>query len=235
MLSFVLLITACSKDEDKDTTPPDMVTDLSAIASTGQVVLNWTEPTDVDLDSIKISVTPSDEVFLVAAGLNSATISGLINGTAYTFSICTVDKEGNKSEPVTVTAVPNTSFTVISPDQDNYSPVAGTFSADGQGHLVMTLTFNRPVDPTSFVGGQNIYFEGDVITQGTCVFTNFNKTVTFTTTETTAEIGLYFSFILTANEDGSVSIKDENGMTLDGNENGISGGDYILSGLYIIG
>jgi hypothetical protein len=240
-LLFILLFTACNKDEEEiDTTPPGLVTELSAVASDGQVVLSWTEPSDPDLDQIEVGYTPGTGVTLTqAAGLNGMTVSGLDNGTQYDFTVVTVDEEGNKSNAVHITAVPNEPFVVISPNQDNYNPAGGTFTTDGSGHLIITVTFNRPVDPTTVVPAVTIYFEGDAISQGTVSFTNQNKTLTFTTTDEIGDLGTFspdfnFDFFLIGTDVGSGFITDENGMVLDGDEDGEAGGDYELN-LIILG
>lgn len=238
-LLFIILFTACKKDE-VDTTPPGLVTELSAVASNGQVVLSWTEPSDPDLDQIEVAYTPGSGVILTqAAGLNGMAISGLDNGTQYDFTVVTVDEEGNKSDAVHVSAVPNVPFEVISPNQDNYNPAGGTFTTDGSGHLIITINFNRPVDPTTVVPAMTIYFEGDAISQGTVTYTNQNKTLTFTTTDEIGDFAtisgnIYFDFFLIGDDVGNGFITDDNGMVLDGDEDGEAGGDYELN-LYIIG
>jgi len=238
---LVLLFSGCKKDEEEvDTTPPGQVSDLVAIAASEEVVLSWTEPTDSDLDKIEISYTGSDVTLSQAAGLNGITVTGLTNGTVYTFNVVTVDLEGNKSQAVTVAALPNTPFVVTDPNQNNYSHAGvGFLSSDGSGHLIITVTFNRALDVSSVKPAQTIYFEGDAISEGSVSFSNENKTVTFTTTDPLSEFGtysgdVYFDFILIGDDAGNGVITDSNGMVLDGDKDGESGGDYVLN-LYVIG
>lgn len=241
-LLFVFLFTACDKKEDEDdidSTPPGLVSDLEATASDGQVILSWTEPGDADLDQIEVSYTGSSVVLSQAAGLNGMTVSGLTNGTEYDFSVVTVDETGNKSNAAIIAAVPNEPFVVVTPDQDDYNPAGGTFTTDGSGHLIITVTFNRAVDANSVVGAQTIYFEGDAISQGTVAFSNENKTVTFTTTDEIGDFAtfsgnVYFDFFLIGDDADNGVISDSNGMVMDGDEDGAAGGDYVLN-LYIIG
>jgi hypothetical protein len=241
-LLLIFLFTACEKKEDDiDTTPPMPVTELTAVPSEGQVVLSWTEPTCPDLDRIEISYTPGTGVILSQlAGLNSITLTGLTNGSSYEFEVRTVDETGNKSDAVTVTAVPNTPFVVVSPDQSDYFPAGGsTYSSDGSGHLIISVTFNRAVDLNSVVPAATIYFEGDAVSQGTVSFSNGNKTVTFTTTDELADFAIFsgniiFDFFMIGDDAGNGIIMDSNGMVLDGDEDGVAGGDYELN-LYIIG
>lgn len=237
---FTLFLFACNKEEVTDTTPPAQVSDLAFVAGNGEVTLTWTEPADADLDRVEISYTPgSDMIYSQSAGLKSITFTELTNGTVYSFSVVTVDVAGNKSQAVKISALPNTPFVVVSPDQNNYSPAGGTFTTDGMGHLIITVTFNRPVDISSIKPAQTIYFEGDAISQGTVSFSNDNKTVTFTTTDEVSAFGTYshdilFDFLLIGDDAGNGIITDSNGMILDGDEDGESGGNYILN-LYIIG
>ena len=241
LLVFVLLVSACKKERIHiDVTPPPMVTELIASPQDGFAILSWTEPISTDLVGIEITYSPgSSMVYSQSAGLNGATISGLSNGTAYDFSVKTVDEVGNKSDAVTVTATPNPPFVVVSPDQSDYNPAGGTFSSDGYGHLIISVTFNRPVDINSVVPAATIYFEGDAISEGTVIFSNGNKTITFTTTDEVADFATMggnavFDFLLIGTDDGNGVVMDSNGMVLDGDEDGLAGGNYELN-LYIIG
>jgi hypothetical protein len=238
-LLFILSFTSCKKDFDS--TPPGPVTDLQAKAGNGQVILEWTEPDDPDLFEIEVEVTfsPGSTTMLTqSAGTNGMIISGLQNGTQYNFAVVTVDETNLKSNAVHVTAIPNQPFQVVSPDQENYNPAGGTYSTDGNGHLIITVNFNRPVDPATVVPVQTIYFEGDDISQGTVAFTNGDRTITFTTTDEVTDFGtlsgdIHFDFLLIGDDTGNGAISDENGMILDGDEDGVEGGNYELN-LYII-
>lgn len=240
VLVLFFLLVSCKKEDDVDTTPPLPVTDLIASPRDGSVILSWTEPPCPDLDGIEISYSPgSSMVYSQPAGLNGATISGMPNGTAYEFSVKTVDVTGNKSAAVTVAATPNPPFVVVTPDQSDYNPAGGTFTTDGAGHLIITVTFNRALDLNSVVPAATIYFEGYAISQGTVEFSNGNKTVTFTTTDQWSAFAtpgqmIYFDFLLIGTDAGNGVVKDSNGMVLDGDEDGVAGGNYVLH-LYIIG
>ena len=241
ILMLVLLVSACRKERiNIDTTPPPPVTDLVSSPQDGTVILSWTEPNSSDLATIEITYSPgSSMVYSQAAGLDGATISGLTNGTEYEFSVKTVDQEGNKSDAVIIYDTPNTPFVVVSPDQSDYNPAGGTFTTDGANHLVISVTFNRPVDLNLIVPAATIYFQGDAISQGTVVFSNANKTITFTTTDNVVDFATiggnwYFDFLLIGTDAGGGAVMDSNGMVLDGDEDGMAGGNYELN-LYIIG
>ncbi len=100
-------------------------------------------------------------------------------------------------------------------------------------------TFNRPVDLNSVVPATTVYFEGDAISQGTVIFSNANKTITFTATDETVDFATisgswFFDFLLIGTDDGDGAVTDANGMVLDGDEDGEAGGNFELK-LYIIG
>lgn len=242
LLLATMILQGCKKD-DKDTTPPGLVTDLVAVPGVGKVSLSWTEPGDTDLKNIEIGITPGS--FLpasVPAGFNIVDISGLTNGTEYTFSLKSVDMSNNKSDSVNIIAVPNTPLVITDPDQDSYNPAGGpTYSVTAENKLQIILTFNRSVKPPSLVPGETIYVEAySTIFTGTVEMSNGNKTVTFTSTETMTSIctgssgDCLFSFLVIGTDTGNGTVEDTNDMILDGDEDGEPGGDYVLN-LRIIG
>ena len=90
--------------EKKDTTPPAEVTKLKATAGDGKVSLSWTNPADTDLYQVEITASPAagtlaNAVYLFAekGKAMSFTAEGLTDGTAYTFTVKTIDKSLNKS------------------------------------------------------------------------------------------------------------------------------------------
>jgi uncharacterized repeat protein (TIGR02543 family) len=95
-----------------DTTAPANVTGLTAAAGIGQATLNWTPPSDSDFASVEITATPVITAITVAKGTNTAVITGLTNGTAYTFTVKSVDTTGNKSTGATASTTPAVSFSV---------------------------------------------------------------------------------------------------------------------------
>ncbi|GHV74793.1 hypothetical protein AGMMS49940_20950 [Spirochaetia bacterium] len=93
-----------------DPTPPAEVSSLTATAGNTEVVLTWTDPADSDFDKVVITFSPEPpsgtSTVDVAAGTQTATITGLTNGTAYTFTVKTVDTLGNTSAGTPATATP---------------------------------------------------------------------------------------------------------------------------------
>lgn len=87
-----------------DTTPPAEVSNLAASAGDGQVTLSWINPTDVDFVSTTITASPGTYTTTLTG--NSKIISGLTNGTTYTFILKTQDESGNVSTGTIITATP---------------------------------------------------------------------------------------------------------------------------------
>ena len=90
-----------------DTTSPAEVTALNAVAGSGKVSLSWKNPSDEDLYQVEITAAPAagtlaNAVYLAAEKGKSMsfTAEGLTNGTAYTFTVKTIDKALNKSTGV---------------------------------------------------------------------------------------------------------------------------------------
>jgi predicted phage tail protein len=126
-----------------DTSPPAKVSGLSGTAGNGTVTLTWTDPPDADLASIEITWTPSGTTprtvakSTAANRANTTPITGLANGTAYTFTVKAVDTAGNKSEGETTG--PHTPADTTPP-----AKVTGLTPAAGNGKI--RLVWTDPAD-----------------------------------------------------------------------------------------
>jgi hypothetical protein len=89
-----------------DTTPPGPVLHLAAAPAAGQVTLTWTDPEDADLHHIEIAWSPGGVPVTVAPGTQTKTVTGLANGTLYTFTVRAADGAGNRSAGETAAAIP---------------------------------------------------------------------------------------------------------------------------------
>lgn len=85
-----------------DTTPPGPVSGLTANAGDGQVSLSWSNPNDGDFSNVEITYSGGS----VTTSGSSRTITGLNNGTNYTFTVRAYDNAGNASSSRSVSATP---------------------------------------------------------------------------------------------------------------------------------
>jgi hypothetical protein len=89
-----------SESSEPDTTPPAAVTDLTVSAGDGHVLIFWTDPADADFEKVEITFTPAaggiTQTIVITRGTQKADLTGLTNGTEYTFTVTTVDASGNR-------------------------------------------------------------------------------------------------------------------------------------------
>ena len=147
-LMLGMLVLGCHPNvSSKDTTPPAEVTELKPIPGNGKISLSWVNPADADLHQVEISATPAagtlaNPVYLSAekGKAMSFTAEGLTNGTAYTFTVKTLDKALNSSTGVTTEAVKPM-------DTSDKTPPAEVtdLKADVKGSAVL-LSWKNPAD-----------------------------------------------------------------------------------------
>lgn len=102
--------------ETLDTTAPADVTEPVAAAKDSSVVLTWKDATDEDIFGCLVSwkaesqgralVALEKDSLIAAKGQQGCVVTGLTNGTKYTFTVKTMDTSGNTSAGVTVKATP---------------------------------------------------------------------------------------------------------------------------------
>ena len=120
MLLIVLASVSCKQEPEPtpvDTTAPANVTNLTVAPKDTRVLLTWTDATDDDIFGYEVSYTGTNtnnravsamekSTLFVAQGSGGTYVSGLANGTEYTFTVKAMDTNGNKSEGVTASATP---------------------------------------------------------------------------------------------------------------------------------
>ena len=77
------------------------ITNLFGAPGDGQITLSWKDPSDKDLKEIEVTYSSKDTTIKIAKGVQTTIVTGLTNDTPYTFTLKTVDENGNKSEGVT--------------------------------------------------------------------------------------------------------------------------------------
>ena len=105
-------------DKKADETVPANVTDLAAQAKDSRVLLTWMDAADEDVYGYEVTYSGTNPInrvvfpaldsktMMAGKGAGGCYVSGLENGTEYTFTVKTVDTSGNKSEGVNVKATP---------------------------------------------------------------------------------------------------------------------------------
>lgn len=89
----------------------DPVSGLSAAPGDGSVRLSWATPGNAGTEVSGYRVTTSPAVggcISLSVAAPSATCSGLVNGTSYTFSVVAVDAAGRTTSGASVAAIPRT-------------------------------------------------------------------------------------------------------------------------------
>jgi len=112
------------------------------------------------------------------------------------------------------------------------------YSRDGNGRLVITITFNEPVKQSSVVVGKTLIVSGqaDNNAAGTLAWSPDGKTVTFTSTKTLDQLisprsttDAFFTLTIIGTDSGQGAVTDASGNRLDGDYDGTAGGDYKMS------
>lgn len=130
--AWCLLVMASCKDEEDKGTAPGPVTDVSATAGYGEIILKWKNPTDDNFYYVNIVydgpegkkvVKTTSKFSADASGYITDTIDGFVNTNEYVFTLTARHVQGAESSPVETTASPLTpvyqtilSSTTISPD-----------------------------------------------------------------------------------------------------------------------
>ena len=180
--------------DTSDKTPPAEVTELKAVAGNGKVSLSWVNPADADLYQVEITASPAagtlaHPVYLSAekGKAMSFTAEGLTNGTAYTFTVKTIDKALNKSKDgVSKTVTTNAASSVMSITLEQ-NPEQTIWTKDS---VTITVKSNTSIKEAKWKEGSG-HSAKDVLENGTAITGN--------------------SFTVTVNGIYSVAVQDNDG------------------------
>ena len=173
-------------DINADKTAPKDVKNFAVVNKDAAALLTWKDPTDSDLFGIEvtyckstssrvISVMEKESIF-VAPGTENAVITGLTNGTLYTFTVKAMDLSGNKSTGVTKTLTP--SIIEKSPLQITLTP---DVAAKTSGNVAVSVS--AVTDSASAVKKIAVKQGTDVAIDTVLKGTDITETKTFTVTE----------------------------------------------------
>ena len=169
-----------------DKTAPKDVKNFAVVNKDAAALLTWKDPTDSDLFGIEvtygistssraISVMEKGSIF-VAPGTENVLITGLTNGTLYTFTVKVMDLSGNKSAGVTKKLTP--SIIEKSPLQITLTP---DVTAKTNGNV--TVSVSAVTDSASAVKKIAVKQGTDVAIDTVLKGTDITETKTFTVTE----------------------------------------------------
>lgn len=173
----VLVIAGCSRNDSitgpSDSVLPVDVAELQIVMADSSVTLSWINPADSEYNHIEITFTPIvagvTQPIIVSKGVESKTITGLVNGMQYTFVVKAVDDTGNKSNGISqsIILVPNAAIVYLNNVKQIIRGFGGTNMpawigdltddqvekafGSGEGQIGMTILRIRvPYDSTQF-------------------------------------------------------------------------------------
>lgn len=128
LLVFILTIFACSNNDDGDSIPPGIVSNITVIPTNGGGIINYSLPADDDILYVKAIYTNSqgEEVFKVASKYNtSLEVNGLNQSTPVNVKLYVIDLNENVSNVVEVDFTPLESFIFLVQDSIDITPDLG--------------------------------------------------------------------------------------------------------------
>lgn len=112
LLKFAVLLAFSACNMATDETPPGDITNCSYEEKGEAVSFNWTNPSDSDYSGVEIRVASLDEnestfkTYFVSSKFSSFTVEELTNNVTYSFTFIAVDSSKNRSEGISINAVP---------------------------------------------------------------------------------------------------------------------------------
>jgi fibronectin type III domain protein len=177
-------------DPSNEVTPatvPDAPNITSVVPGDASVTVSWSAPFDEGspITSYSVAATPNDGSATVAGNLTSATISGLTNGTSYTFKVTASNALGTgpasaASSPVTPRTVPGKPTNVTATAGDSRATVSWTAPASNGGAAIQLYIV------TSAPGGKTATTPNGTTTTATVTGLTNGVPYTFTVKATNA-------------------------------------------------
>jgi hypothetical protein len=130
LFSIFILATliACSNNEDFDTTPPGILSNISVTPTNGGGIINYSLPSDDDILYVKAVYFNSqdEEVFRVSSKYNTfLEVNGLNQTSAVKVKLYVVDESENRSETVEIDFIPLKSFIFLVQESIAINPDLG--------------------------------------------------------------------------------------------------------------
>ena len=188
---------------------PSAPTTVTAVAGNGQCVVSWTASSSIEYPVTSYIVTSSPGGFTAATSGTSATVTGLTNGTPYTFTVYAVNTQGNSANSVASVAVtpsttePNVSSTsFVQNTQFNANTVVFTGSITNNGGATITAmgvvyaNFTLPTLADSVIAYTPTLQSGSFTIGPTSFFTSGN---TYARTYATNSVGTTYGNVLNLN------------------------------------
>jgi hypothetical protein len=126
---FLITLTfSCSKNEDVDSTPPGILSNISVVPTNGGGIISYSLPSDNDISYVRAEYTNSQgkEVFRVSSRYNtSLEINGLNQTTSIKVRLYVVDENENISDEVEIELTPLESFIYLVQQSIEISPDLG--------------------------------------------------------------------------------------------------------------
>ena len=165
---------------------PGAPTVVTAAAGNAQATVSWTAPTDTggaDLSGYKVTSSPGGKQCNATGATTSCTVTGLTNGTAYTFTVTATNAAGT-------TSAASSASNSVTPATVPGAPTVGTATA---GNAQASVTWTAPADN----GGSAVTsYTATAVEDNTKSCTVNGSTLTCTVTGLTN--GSAYTFIVTA-------------------------------------
>jgi alpha-tubulin suppressor-like RCC1 family protein/Tol biopolymer transport system component len=170
--------------------PPGPPTGASAVAGDAQATVSWSAPADDGggpITRYTVTASPGGEQAIVGGSTHAATVTGLSNGTAYTFTVVARNSDGDG--PASAPTAP------VTPVASATAPDAPTGASASPGNARATVTWSAPGSDggsqitsytvTASPGGQTATVNGSTLSTDVTGLTN-GTSYTFTVVATNA-------------------------------------------------